>query len=40
MFREFDYDNKPVVDIVNEMILDAINKKFRYSFDPHLYIKC
>ncbi|MBE6156897.1 MAG: type II/IV secretion system protein [Firmicutes bacterium] len=24
MFREFDYDNKPVVDIVNEMILDAV----------------
>ena len=25
MFREFDYDNKPVVDIVNEMIIDAVN---------------
>ncbi len=24
MFREFDYDNKPIVDIVNEMIVDAI----------------
>ena len=24
VFREFDYDNKPVVDIVNEMILDAV----------------
>lgn len=24
MFREFDYDNKPVVDIVNEMIIDAV----------------
>lgn len=27
MFRDFDYENKPVVDIVNEMIIDAINKK-------------
>ena len=26
MFREFDYDNKPVVDIVNEIIEDSINK--------------
>ena len=26
MFRDFDYENKPVVDIVNEMIIDAINK--------------
>ena len=25
MFREFDYDNKPVVDIVNEMIIGAVN---------------
>ena len=24
MFREFDYDNKPIVDIVNEMITDAV----------------
>ena len=24
VFREFDYDNKPVVDIVNEMIIDAV----------------
>lgn len=24
MFREFDYDNKPIVDIVNEMIFDAV----------------
>jgi len=24
VFREFDYDNKPVVDIVNEMITDAV----------------
>ena len=24
MFREFDYENKPIVDIVNEMIIDAV----------------
>lgn len=24
MFRDFDYDNKPIVDIVNEMIIDAV----------------
>ena len=24
MFREYDYDNKPIVDIVNEMIIDAV----------------
>lgn len=35
MFREFDYDNKPVVDIVNEMIIDAIDKKASdIHFDP------
>ena len=35
MFREFDYENKPVVDIVNEMILDAINKGASdIHFDP------
>ncbi len=35
MFKEFDYDNKPVVDIVNEMILDAIEKKASdIHFDP------
>lgn len=35
MFREFDYENKPVVDIVNEMIIDAINKKASdIHFDP------
>lgn len=35
MFREFDYDNKPVVDIVNEIILDAINKgSSDIHFDP------
>ena len=26
MFREFDYDNKPVVDIVNEIIEDSVKK--------------
>lgn len=25
VFREYDYDNKPIVDIVNEMITDAVN---------------
>ena len=35
MFRDFDYENKPVVDIVNEMIIDAINKKASdIHFDP------
>lgn len=35
MFRDFDYENKPVVDIVNEMITDAINKKASdIHFDP------
>jgi type IV pilus assembly protein PilB len=35
MFREFDYDNKPIVDIVNEMIIDAIQKKASdIHFDP------
>ena len=35
MFRDFDYENKPVVDIVNEMIRDAINKKASdIHFDP------
>jgi type IV pilus assembly protein PilB len=35
MFREYDYENKPVVDIVNEMIIDAINKKASdIHFDP------
>lgn len=24
MFREFDYDNKPIVDIANDMIIDAV----------------
>lgn len=35
MFRNFDYENKPVVDVVNEMIIDAINKKASdIHFDP------
>ena len=35
MFREYDYENKPVVDIVNEMIIDAIHKKASdIHFDP------
>ena len=35
MFRDFDYENKPVVDIVNEMIIDAINKRASdIHFDP------
>ncbi len=35
MFREFDYDNKPVVDIVNEILMDAINKfASDIHFDP------
>ena len=35
MFREFDYDNKPIVDIVNEIIEDAIAKGASdIHFDP------
>lgn len=35
MFREFDYDNKPIVDIVNEIIEDAMNKGASdIHFDP------
>ncbi len=35
MFREYDYENKPIVDIVNEMILDATNMKASdIHFDP------
>ncbi len=35
MFKDFDYENKPVVDIVNEMIVDAIKKKASdIHFDP------
>ena len=35
MFREYDYDKTPVVDIVNDMILDANEKKASdIHFDP------
>ncbi len=35
MFREFDYDNKPIVDIVNEMIIDAVKHGASdIHFDP------
>lgn len=35
MFREYDYANKPVVEIVDEMLLDAINAKASdIHFDP------
>jgi len=35
MFKEFDYENKPVVDIVNEMIMDGIkNNASDIHFDP------
>ena len=35
VFREFDYDNKPVVDIVNEMIIDAVKHGASdIHFDP------
>ena len=35
MFREFDYENKPVVEIVDEMLFDAINKGASdIHFDP------
>jgi len=35
VFREFDYDNKPIVDIVNEMIIDAVkNGGSDIHFDP------
>ncbi len=35
MLREFDYDNQAVVDIVNEMIADAVNKSASdIHFDP------
>ncbi len=36
MLREFDYENMPVVDIVNEIIIDAVNKKSSdIHFDPY-----
>ena len=31
MFRDFDYENKPVVDVVNEMIIDAIPADIKYA---------
>ncbi len=35
MFKEFDYENKPVVDLVDDMILDAIEKSASdIHFDP------
>ncbi len=35
MFKDFDYDRLPVVDIVNEMIIDAANKNASdIHFDP------
>lgn len=35
MFKEYDYANKPVVEIVDEMLLDAINAKASdIHFDP------
>lgn len=36
MFREFDYDNKPIVDIANEIITDAANHDASdIHFDPY-----
>ena len=35
VFKEFDYDNKPIVDIVNEMIIDAVKHGASdIHFDP------
>ena len=35
VFREFDYDNKPIVEIVNEMIIDAVKSGGSdIHFDP------
>ena len=35
MFKEFDYDNKPIVDIVNDMIVDAVKSGGSdIHFDP------
>ena len=35
VFREYDYDNKPIVDIVNEMIIDAVKHGASdIHFDP------
>ena len=36
MFKEFDYDNKPIVEIVNEIITDAVNHDASdIHFDPY-----
>lgn len=36
MLRQFDYENIPVVDIVNEIIVDAVNRKASdIHFDPY-----
>ena len=36
MFRQFDYDNKPIVEIVNEIITDAVNHDASdIHFDPY-----
>ena len=35
MFKEYDYDNKPIVDVVNEIIVDAVGKGASdIHFDP------
>jgi type IV pilus assembly protein PilB len=36
MFKEFDYDNRPIVEIVNEIITDAVNHDASdIHFDPY-----
>ena len=36
MFKEFDYDNKPIVEIVNDIISDAVNHDASdIHFDPY-----
>ena len=36
MFKQFDYDNKPIVEIVNEIITDAVNHDASdIHFDPY-----
>ena len=36
MFKNYDFDNKPIVDIVNEMIIDAVNYGASdIHFDPN-----
>lgn len=36
MFKNYDFDNKPIVDIVNEMIIDAVNHGASdIHFDPN-----